>query len=185
MSPSTNRQLVSTVPDQQLPNNGDIQRRPTLSADCCGDGCSRDLWSNPGGQIPRTRLSAFRASLCESWALSAHINLNVRLLEFCGFCWTTCALGVSNMSSESARCSTVTPGGTSLSTPSLIWVKLWARWLGMILVHDGLRGSRLWNEDNPSRRHGINQCRSVAIAQWVNFVSRCSNPAGQVAEQRR
>ena len=103
----------------------DIQRGPTLSADCYGDGGSRNLWSNPDGQIPHETFCISNISI-RFWVPSAHINLNVRLLEFCGFCWTTCALVESDMSSESAKCTTVTPGGTFLST--------WARWLGMILV---------------------------------------------------
>ena len=51
------------------PNNGDVQRGPTLSADCCGDGCSCNLWSNPGGQIPHDTFCI--SSLCDSWAPSA------------------------------------------------------------------------------------------------------------------
>ena len=59
------------------PNNGDIQRRPTF---VCGLlwGMGAPVTCGPTlAARSRTRHSAFRASLCDSWALSAHINLNV------------------------------------------------------------------------------------------------------------
>ena len=139
MSPSTNRQLVSTVPDQAAPQimgtfNGKTKTTPLVLRTAVGMGapvtCGPILAARS-----RTRHSAFRAHLCDAWALLAHINLNVRLLEFCGFSWTTCALGVSNMSSESAKCLHCDSWGhLSLSRRPPQWVKLWARWLGMILV---------------------------------------------------